>query len=109
MKRTVLELGGKSAGVVLEDADLELTLEHLVLGSLQNNAQACVAISRLLLPRSRYDEFVEAFCAAVSKLKVGDPHDEDTYFGPLVSQRQRERVEGYIRAGREDGATIVLG
>ena len=109
MKRVTLELGGKSAGIVLEDADLGSTIQHLVVGSMQNTGQVCAAISRLLLPRSRYDEFVGAFCEAVSALKVGDPHDEDTFFGPLVASRQRDRVENYINIGRDEGATVALG
>jgi len=105
-----LELGGKSAAIVLDDFVLEDTaLESLVQSGLMNNGQVCGAQSRILVPRSRYDEVVDALGAKVGALKVGDALDDATQVGPLVAARQRDRVEHYLEAGRADGARVVVG
>ncbi len=109
IKSATLELGGKSAAILLDDVDLERSLPLVVASGLPNSGQVCVATTRILAPRSRYDEIVDALVDRVSAMRVGDPNDPDTEVGPLVAQRQRDRVEGYIRAGREDGARLVLG
>jgi len=109
IKPAALELGGKSAAIVLDDADLDRYLPVLVDNALRNTGQVCVATSRILVPRSRHDEFVDRFVETVAAMNIGDPHDQQTDFGPLASARQRERVEGYIAAGREEGAKVVLG
>jgi len=109
VKHAALELGGKSAAVVLDDADLDRYLPALVDNALRNTGQVCVATTRILVPRSQHDEIVDRLVEAVAAMKVGDPHDGATDFGPLASARQRERVEGYIAAGREEGAKVVLG
>jgi aldehyde dehydrogenase (NAD+) len=109
LKRVTLELGGKSAAVVLPDADLDRDLGTLIASSMPNNGQVCYATTRILAPSSRTPELVERLVSAVSAMKVGDPHDPDTAFGPLVAERQRDRVEGYIAAGRQAGATVALG
>ena len=109
LKRVTLELGGKSAAVVLPDADLDRDLGTLIASSMPNNGQVCYATTRILAPSSRAPELIERLVSAVSAMKVGDPHDPDTAFGPLVAQRQRDRVEGYIAAGRQAGATVALG
>ncbi|MBA3741405.1 aldehyde dehydrogenase [Sporichthya sp.] len=109
LRSTVLELGGKSAAIVLEDADLASTVGGLALNSYVNNGEGCMSDTRILVPRSRHDEFVEAFGAMASSLKVGDPFDPTTFIGPLISERQRDRVEGYIFSGVEQGATLVTG
>ena len=109
LKRCSLELGGKSAAVILDDADLAATVGWLEMASLMNNGQACVAQSRILAPRSRYEETVDAIAGMVSGLKVGDPGDPATQIGPLVARRQQDRVEGYIAAGQDEGAKIVTG
>lgn len=109
LTRVTLELGGKSAAVILPDADLESTVAGIVPFAWMLNGQACVAQSRILAPRSRYDEFAEAFAAAASALKVGDPMDPATEVGPLVAQRQRQRSLDYIRIGQEEGAKILAG
>ncbi|OLT28041.1 aldehyde dehydrogenase [Actinomadura sp. CNU-125] len=109
LKRVTLELGGKSAAIVLEDADLASTVEGFKLASLMNNGQACAAQTRILAPRSRYDEVADALAAMVSGLTVGDPSDFANEVGPLVAQRQQERVEGYIRLGQDEGAKIITG
>ncbi|MFJ6697540.1 aldehyde dehydrogenase [Streptomyces sp. NPDC091272] len=109
LTRVTLELGGKSAAVILQDADLETTVAGLVPFSWMLNGQACVAQTRILAPRSRYDEFAEAFAAAANALKVGDPMDPATEVGPLVARRQQQRSLDYIRIGQEEGAKILAG
>lgn len=109
LKRCSLELGGKSAAIVLEDADLEATVAGLEFSSLMNNGQACVAQTRILAPQSRYSEFVDALGAMAKAQVTGDPADMSTSLGPLVAERQRERVESYIQIGRDEGARIVAG
>jgi betaine-aldehyde dehydrogenase len=109
LKRVTLELGGKSAAIILDDADLGLTVGGLVPAAMMNNGQACMAQTRVLVSRRRYRDVVDALAAAVAAIPVGDPHDPTTLVGPLVAARQRERVEGYIRAGREEGARIAVG
>ena len=108
MKRCTLELGGKSAGVILDDADLAAVVPQLVDAGVQNNGQVCAAQSRILAPASRYDEVVDALADHLRTLAVGDPRDPGTDIGPLVSARQRDRVEGYIADGR-DSARLVVG
>ena len=110
LKRFTLELGGKSAAIVLDDAELdETTMGNLVMSGLMNNGQVCGAQSRVLVSRKRYDEVTEALGAAVGALKVGDPLDETVQVGPLVAERQRDRVEGFLEAGKSAGARAVVG
>jgi aldehyde dehydrogenase (NAD+) len=109
LKRCSLELGGKSAAIILEDADLASTVGWLEMASLMNNGQACVAQTRILAPRSRYDETVEAVASMVNGLAVGDPGDPATRIGPLVAKRQQDRVEDYISIGQDEGAKVVTG
>ncbi|MDQ1568158.1 MAG: aldehyde dehydrogenase [Actinomycetota bacterium] len=109
MKPAALELGGKSAAVILDDADLDRYLAVIVDNALRNTGQVCVATTRILVARSQHDDVVDRLVDAVAAMKVGDPHDPQTDFGPLASARQRERVEGYIATGRDEGAKVVLG
>jgi betaine-aldehyde dehydrogenase len=109
LKRCTLELGGKSAAIVLDDADLAATLPNLLPNALMNNGEACIAQTRILAPRSRYDEVVEALVEQVKGMTVGEPLDPATEVGPLVAARQRDRVEGYLRSGQEEGAKVALG
>jgi len=109
LKRVSLELGGKSAAIVLDDVDLNAAGFMLAYSGLMNSGQACVAQTRILAPRSRYDEVTEALVANASLMTVGDPSDPATQLGPLVAERQRDRVEGYIEKGRAEGARLVLG
>ena len=109
LKRVSLELGGKSAAIVLDDADLAATMEGLKFTALMNTGQACVAQTRILASRARYDEVVDALVEAVGAMAVGDPMDPATEIGPMVAQRQQERVEKYIALGQEEGARVVLG
>jgi betaine-aldehyde dehydrogenase len=109
LKRVSLELGGKSAAIILDDADLAATVEGLKFASLMNNGQACVAQTRILASRDRYDEVVDAVSGMVGALAVGDPQDAATEVGPLVAERQQERVEKYIAVGQEEGAKVTVG
>ena len=109
LKRCTLELGGKSAAIVLDDADLEQTVAGLKFASLMNNGQACVAQTRILASRDRYDDVVDAIGGMMGDLVVGDPHDAATEVGPLVAERQQERVEKYIALGQEEGAKVHVG
>jgi len=106
-----LELGGKSAAIILDDADLDLARigQNLFAATLVNNGQTCYAGTRILAPRSRYDEVVDIFAAFASSLPVGDALDPATLIGPLVSARQRDRVERYIAKGISDAARLVTG
>ena len=109
LKRCTLELGGKSAAIILDDADLAATIAGLMPNALMNNGEACVAQTRILASRERYAEVVDALAAAVAGSKVGEPLDPETAVGPLFASRQRDRVEGYIAKGKEEGARLVTG
>jgi aldehyde dehydrogenase (NAD+) len=109
LKRCTLELGGKSAAIILDDADLGATVQGLKFASLMNNGQACVAQTRILASRQRYDEVVDAVSGMVGELAVGDPSDPATEVGPLVAERQQERVEKYVALGQEEGAKVAVG
>jgi len=109
LKRVTLELGGKSAAIVLDDADLATAATFVSLGCMAYSGQACAALTRALVPASRHDAFVDALAAAIGRLKVGDPLDPATIVGPLVAERQLRRVEDYIASGVAEGARIVLG
>ena len=109
LKPCTLELGGKSAAIVLEDVDLASAIPMLVFSGIMNTGQACVAQTRILAPRSRYDEIVEAIKNFVAALPVGLPDDPNAQVGALISAKQRERVEAYIAKGIEEGARLVCG
>ncbi|MET9088657.1 aldehyde dehydrogenase [Streptomyces sp. NPDC004237] len=109
LKRVSLELGGKSASIVLDDADLDTVAGAAPLLAFANSGQSCVAHTRLLVPRSRYEDFVAAVAAAAEQVTVGDPADPRHMVGPLVTAAQKERVESYIRSGLDDGARLVVG
>jgi aldehyde dehydrogenase (NAD+) len=109
LKRVSLELGGKSAAIILDAAGLENYVNQITFASLMNNGQACVAQTRILASRDQYDTVVEAITEKMRGLTVGDPMDMATDIGPLVASRQRDRVEGYIKLGQEEGAKITIG
>ena len=110
IKRCTLELGGKSAAILLEDVQVDgPMLEQLLGAALMNNGQACGAQTRILAPRSRYSEIVDALTGAVGAMKLGDPLDPATNIGPVVSQRQRDRIVGYLDAGKAAGAKAAVG
>jgi aldehyde dehydrogenase (NAD+) len=106
--RCTLELGGKSAAVILDDADLEAAAAALADAEVFLSGQVCSSLTRIVVSRTRHDEFVEALGAAFSRVRVGDPFAADTQMGPLVAERQRDRVEGYIAKGKQE-ATLVTG
>src|ERR1700744_4758235 len=108
-KPVSLELGGKSAAIVLDDADAAATAAGIQMASLANSGQVCNALSRILVPQTRKDEFVDALAAGMASMTVGDPADPNTQIGPLVAQRQQERVRGYIETGQSEGARLVVG
>ena len=109
LKRVTLELGGKSANIILPDADLEKAVKGSFQGIYFNTGQACDAGSRLYVHSSQFDEVVSGLAARAEKARVGPGLDPDTQFGPVVSQEQHERVMSYIRSGIEDGAEQVAG
>ncbi len=109
LKPCTLELGGKSAAIILEDVDLAAAVPMMVFSGVMNAGQGCVNQTRILAPRSRYDEIVDAVTAFVQALPVGLPSDPATQIGPLISEKQRERVEGYIAKGIQEGARLVCG
>ncbi|WP_094287257.1 aldehyde dehydrogenase [Mycobacterium lehmannii] len=109
LKPCTLELGGKSAAIILEDADLDSTLPMLGFSGVMNSGQACVAQTRILAPRSRYDEVVEKIANFIGAMPVGLPDDPNAAIGPLISEKQRDRVESYIKKGVDEGARLVTG
>jgi aldehyde dehydrogenase (NAD+) len=111
LRPVTLELGGKSAAIVLDDADLELSrfCAELMPALFGNNGQTCFLTGRVLAPRNRYDEVVETLAHLAGSLTVGNSLDPETQVGPLVSARQRDRVEAYIAKGIEEGARVVVG
>lgn len=109
IKRVTLELGGKSANIILDDADLDRAIPLAVRIAFANSGQACVAGTRLLVPRSRLGEVRERLAREVAAVKVGDPWDEATTIGPLVSQTQFDRVQRYIHLGIDEGAKLLMG
>ena len=109
LKRTTLELGGKSPNIVFADADLRRASKGSMLGVFANSGQVCTAGSRVLVERDIHDRFLESFVEATRALKVGPALDEDTAIGPLVSAAQLERVTGYIDIGRSEGAEVAAG
>jgi aldehyde dehydrogenase (NAD+) len=109
LKPCTLELGGKSAAIILDDVDLPAALPMLVFSGVMNAGQGCVNQTRILAPRSRYDEIVDAVSTFVQSLPIGLPSDPAAQIGPLISEKQRARVEGYIAKGIEEGARLVCG
>lgn len=108
-KRLLLELGGKSATVVLDDCDLSKVLPQAVMTPFMHAGQGCALPTRLLIPESRYDECISIIATAARMVRCGDPNDPDTIVGPLISAKQRERVLWYIEKGKEEGARLLVG
>jgi acyl-CoA reductase-like NAD-dependent aldehyde dehydrogenase len=107
--RCTLELGGKSAAVILDDADLEDAAATLAGAECFLSGQVCSSLTRIIVSRNRHDELVEALGASFGAVRVGDPFEAETEMGPLAAERQRDRVEGYIAHGKQEGATLVTG
>jgi aldehyde dehydrogenase (NAD+) len=108
-RRVSLELGGKSAGIVLLDADIAEAAPLLADGNFANSGQACIALTRVLVPEGRRDEIVDALCERAAARVLGDPMDPATDMGPLVTDVQRDRVERYIALGQQEGARLAFG
>ena len=108
LKRVFLELGGKSANIILDDADLDAQCGSGAMVCM-HGGQGCAITTRMLLPRSRYDEGVELLKAAFEGWSYGDPNDPGVLQGPLINARQRERVLGFIETGKKEGARLVVG
>ncbi|GAA3445383.1 aldehyde dehydrogenase [Planomonospora venezuelensis] len=109
LKRVFLELGGKSAFIVLDDADLRGACSYAAFTAVTHAGQGCAITTRLLVPRARYGEAVEITAAAMAKLGTGDPRDDRTVCGPVISARQRERIEGYLDLARSEGGSFATG
>ncbi|MBB1053632.1 MULTISPECIES: aldehyde dehydrogenase [unclassified Dietzia] len=109
LKRCSLELGGKSAAIVLDDADLASVVEGIKFLGVMNSGQACVAQTRILVSRERHDEVARALAEGIGSMVVGDPLDPATEIGPMVAQRQQERVSSYIELGQQEGAQLLTG
>lgn len=109
VKRVVLELSGKAPNVILDDADLTKAIPMAVTACFMNNGQACIAGTRLLVSENRLDDVKKIVKATISGLKVGDPANEETSIGPLASQKQYDRVQGYIKSAEQEGAELLIG
>lgn len=110
VRPVVLELGGKSAAVLLDDADLDVAIPTIVQNSVGSNAgQSCLCLSRVLAPRSRYEQVADALAEAFAGLQVGDPMDQATMVGPLITEKHRESVLGHVERAVQDGATVRTG
>ncbi len=109
VKNTTLELGGKSPNIILEDADLSLALPGSLFGVFLHSGQLCESGTRLFVPDKLHDQVVEQLKALSSKLKAGNPLDQATDIGPVISRKQKETILSYIEAGKEEGATLICG
>ncbi|WP_321814974.1 MULTISPECIES: aldehyde dehydrogenase family protein [unclassified Paraburkholderia] len=109
LKRVTLELGGKSPVIVLDDANFDDVVPLALQAGFMNSGQACIAGTRILVPQSRLAEFEAKIVEAIAEFQSGDPHDPHTSIGPMVSQKQWERVQRYIRVGIEEGARLLAG
>jgi acyl-CoA reductase-like NAD-dependent aldehyde dehydrogenase/thiamine pyrophosphate-dependent acetolactate synthase large subunit-like protein len=109
LARVSLELGGKSAAILLDDADFKAALPTLMIYTMPITGQVCFSLTRVLVPEKRKQEFLDLYVGAVSHINVGDPLDPNTHMGPLTMARQLDRVQGYIAAGKAEGARILCG
>jgi betaine-aldehyde dehydrogenase len=109
LKRVHLELGGKAPFIVFDDADLEPLAEAAMVGACYNTGQDCTAATRLYVERARFDDTVEAVTESFKGITIGDPWDEETFMGPLISASQRDRVAGFVDRAKADGARVVTG
>ena len=110
MKRLTLELGGKSAAIMLDDVDAAKAVPGIIGCSVAMlQGEICTAQTRILVPRARYGEIVDAFAEQIAQLPVGDPADRTMVIGPMITRQHRERVEGYVQLGQEEGARVAVG
>lgn len=108
-KKVTLELGGNAACIIDEGADLKDTVERLIVGAFYQSGQSCISVQRILVHDSIYDELKERLVEATRQLVVGDPHDESTFVGPMISQQEAERLEGWIREAMNAGGKLLCG
>jgi betaine-aldehyde dehydrogenase len=108
MARYTMELGGKSAAIVLDDMSTETVVQRLASSICMNSGQVCATLSRVVVPRARYGEFVDGFAEALRGFRPGDPYDPASHLGPLAMKRQLERVQGYVATAREEGARVAV-
>ena len=108
-KPVVLELGGNAACVVDEDADLKDAIDRIIIGAFYQSGQSCIGVQRILVHESKYSEFKSQFVDRVKGLVAGDPADENTFIGPMIAESEAERLEGWINAAKDAGATILCG
>ncbi|HEY9745046.1 MAG TPA: aldehyde dehydrogenase family protein [Oculatellaceae cyanobacterium] len=109
LKRITLELGGKSANIVFDDADLDMAIDGALYAVYYHSGQCCTAGTRLLLQEGIYDRFIKALVEKAQRIKLGNPQNKDTEMGPLISKKQQERVLRYIELGKKEGATCLIG
>jgi len=109
VKHLQLELGGKNPVIVLDDADVDAAVNGMMMFQFANSGQICAAPGRFYIHENIYEEFLEKVTTAARKMVVGDPNDEKTQMGPLVSAEHRDKVEGYIKSGIDEGANLILG
>ncbi|MCR8899858.1 aldehyde dehydrogenase family protein [Gordonia sp. GONU] len=110
IRPAVLELGGKAAAIVLDDADLDTVIPTLVtVGFVPSSGQSCTLQSRFLVPRAKHDEIVDRLVAALGDLKIGDPHDPETAIGPVITEKHRDTILGFIERAKADGAKVAFG
>jgi len=108
-KKVILELGGNAACVVDSDADLEDAVERIIIGAFYQSGQSCIGVQRIIVHESIYEEFRSKLVAAAGKLKSGDPKDEETFIGPMISEKEARRLDGWIAEARDKGARILCG
>jgi acyl-CoA reductase-like NAD-dependent aldehyde dehydrogenase len=108
-KKVVLELGGNAAVIVDEDADLQDAVDRVVVGAFYQSGQSCISVQRVIVHEAVYDEFKQRLVEAASALRAGDPKQEDTVIGPMISEAEAERLHGWIERAVEDGARVLIG
>ena len=108
-KPVILELGGNAGCIVDEDTDLDDAIERLIVGAYYQSGQSCISVQRILVHENIYDEFKQRYVAAVKDLKHGDPLDEDTFIGPMISESEAERLESWINEAKDKGANVLCG
>ncbi len=108
-KKVVLELGGNAACIVDKDSDLTDTVERIIIGAFYQSGQSCISIQRILVHTDIYEEFKEKLCFATSAMQMGDPGEKDVFIGPMISEKEARRLEGWIREAAEHGGKILTG
>ncbi len=108
-KPVVLELGGNAACIVDTDADLDDAVDRIIFGAFYQSGQSCIGVQRVLVHEAVYDDFKARFAAAAGQLKAGNPHDEDTFIGPMISEKEAQRLHGWVQDAQAKGATVLTG